>query len=80
MLQSTVSFFADQSVSLGRLIGIRPANKGRLHDGNVPDERSHHVGVGVPNGHSHNSQGICAPLLHHVIGRMGGSRSTTSRH
>ncbi|KAJ8545492.1 hypothetical protein K7X08_018075 [Anisodus acutangulus] len=28
--ESTMSFFQDQSVSLGRLIGIKPGNRGRL--------------------------------------------------
>ncbi|KAI3456232.1 hypothetical protein Pfo_012895 [Paulownia fortunei] len=49
--ESTASFFLDQSVSLGRLIGIRPANAGSLYgenDRNVPDERSHHLGLGAP--------------------------------
>ncbi|XP_010057368.2 uncharacterized protein LOC104445244 isoform X1 [Eucalyptus grandis] len=29
--QSSASFFQDSSVSLGRLIGIRPGNSGRLY-------------------------------------------------
>ncbi|KAK6149944.1 hypothetical protein DH2020_017469 [Rehmannia glutinosa] len=71
--ESTSSFFPDQSVSLGRLIGIKAANKGRLYcedDGNVVDERSDQVGLRVPKGHAYHSHGFCVPLLHHVIGRM----------
>ncbi|KAK6124380.1 hypothetical protein DH2020_041873 [Rehmannia glutinosa] len=71
--ESTASFFPDQSVSLGRLIGIKAANKGRLyyeHDQNLVDERSDQVGLRVPKGHTYHSYGFCVPLLHHVIGRM----------
>ncbi|KAH6795404.1 hypothetical protein C2S51_036390 [Perilla frutescens var. frutescens] len=77
--ESTGSFFPDQSMSLGRLIGIQPVNKGRLlhhlrphHHRGFPDERSH---PRVPEGQE-NSQGICAPLLHHVIGKIGRSASS----
>ncbi|KAI3466696.1 hypothetical protein Pfo_023359 [Paulownia fortunei] len=76
--ESTASFFPDQSVSLGRLIGIRPANKASLyceHHRKLPAERSH---PGLHQGHE-NSQGLCAPLLHHVIGKMGRSGSSSRR-
>ncbi|KAK6133436.1 hypothetical protein DH2020_032804 [Rehmannia glutinosa] len=74
--ESTASFFPDRSVSLGRLIGIRPVNKGGLYrevHRKIPDERSH---PGVPKDHD-NSQGLCAPLLHHVMGKMGKSGSSS---
>ncbi|KAK4439975.1 hypothetical protein Salat_0332400 [Sesamum alatum] len=76
--ESTASFFPDQSVSLGRLIGIRASNKGRLYceqDRNVRNGRSHHPAV--PKPHTHNSQGLCVPLLHHVIARMSSTRTQT---
>ncbi|PIN08582.1 hypothetical protein CDL12_18834 [Handroanthus impetiginosus] len=69
MLQSTASFFQDQSVSLGRLIGIKPPNKDQIG----PDERSNYQGV--PKCH----EGLCAPLIHHVIGKMARSGSTSRR-
>ncbi|KAG8385518.1 hypothetical protein BUALT_Bualt03G0053600 [Buddleja alternifolia] len=75
--QSTASFFPDQSVSLGWLIGIRPTNKGIFYHRKVTDERSN--SPVVHRDHTHNSHGLCAPLIHHVIGRMGRS-STTSRN
>ncbi|KAL0353055.1 UNVERIFIED_CONTAM: hypothetical protein Sangu_0886800 [Sesamum angustifolium] len=80
--ESTASFCPDQSVSLGRLIGIRGSNKGRLYyeqDGNVRNGRSHHPPVPNPNPHTHNSQGLCVPLLHHVIARIAPT-PPTSRH
>ncbi|KAL3615101.1 hypothetical protein CASFOL_040762 [Castilleja foliolosa] len=75
--ESTASFFPDQSVTLGRLIGIRPRNnKGKLFDEHrkMPDERSRRSGV--PKCHE-VSQEFCAPLLHYVMGKKGrnGNRS-----
>lgn len=82
-LQSTMSFFRDGSVSLGRLMGIEGnmhAHCGRGTEGNNvgDDERSRShagvgVGVGVPK--NHNVNGFCASLLHHVI-----RKKTTSRN
>ncbi|XP_073027113.1 uncharacterized protein [Primulina eburnea] len=63
--ESTASFFWDRSVSLGRLIGIKAANKEKL----IVDERSPAPFEGVSKSHE-NSRGICVPLLHCVIGRM----------
>ncbi|EYU43375.1 hypothetical protein ABFS82_08G140400 [Erythranthe guttata] len=78
--ESTASFFPDRSVSLGRLIGILPANKGILlygdeHRRKMPDDRrsNHPAGKEI---HENNSRGLCVPLLQHVIGkisRSGGS-------
>ncbi|KAL2244430.1 UNVERIFIED_CONTAM: hypothetical protein Sindi_2711200 [Sesamum indicum] len=79
--ESTASFFPDQSVSLGRLIGLRTSNKGRLYceqDQNVRNGRSHHSTVPNPNSYTHNSQGLCVPLLHHVIARMARTRPTST--
>ncbi|KAG9159456.1 hypothetical protein Leryth_011008 [Lithospermum erythrorhizon] len=74
--QSTASFFQDRSVSLGRLMGIKPAeNRGRFFNTNstcfdqkdvVPHSRSYGKG---------SSKRHCVPLLHNVIGKMTRSRA-----
>ncbi|KAL3820434.1 hypothetical protein ACJIZ3_006339 [Penstemon smallii] len=78
--ESTASFFPDQSVSLGRLIGIRPIKKGILYCEEQritmsADERSC---FGISKGPRQNSKGLCVPLLHQVIERMG--RRNSSRY
>ncbi|KAI5657154.1 hypothetical protein M9H77_25947 [Catharanthus roseus] len=85
--ESTASFFPDQSVSLGRLIGIRPAgNRGNLQFQNTINrslsnrrtqgEITRIRGVGAEET---SQQGLCVPLLHNVIEKMSRSKSS-SRH
>ncbi|KAL8507040.1 hypothetical protein ACS0TY_017788 [Phlomoides rotata] len=72
--ESIESFFPDQSVSLGHLIGIKPITKGSFYD----CRQQHHLqrisdGRFHPNSQENKeiSQGLCVPLLHHIMGKMG---------
>ncbi|KAL3740055.1 hypothetical protein ACJRO7_021348 [Eucalyptus globulus] len=82
--ESSASFFQDSSVPLGRLIGIRPGNSGRLYfpssssiQHEEPDTRL------VRGSHSEKTegrqadaaQGICVPLLLSILVRMSPSKS-----
>ncbi|KAL0407390.1 UNVERIFIED_CONTAM: hypothetical protein Slati_4052900 [Sesamum latifolium] len=75
--ESTASFFPDRSVPLGRLIGIRPSGKVEPREQPRPETSSGRCRAGLRKGHE-NSEGLCAPLLHHVIGKMGCRSGTTS--
>ncbi|KAL9146344.1 hypothetical protein ABFS82_13G103900 [Erythranthe guttata] len=80
--ESTASFFPDQSVTLGRLIGIEPVCKGtsycRQHEPDLIRSSNNSLEIGDTDNNNNNSQGICVPLLHSVIWKMGrtGSSST----
>ncbi|KAL7089021.1 hypothetical protein ACP275_13G163000 [Erythranthe tilingii] len=87
--ESTASFYPDQSVTLGRLIGIEPVSKGisycKRHEPDLIRSSNNSLEIGFTKGHTdnnnnnnNNSQGICVPLLHSVIWKMGrtGSSST----
>ncbi|KAL2524211.1 Uncharacterized protein Adt_09265 [Abeliophyllum distichum] len=82
--ESTASFFPDRSVSLGRLIGLQPRNRGNSYHPNTILNQQHgnmsvtRAGRNEFEGQD-NPQGLCVPLLHNVIGKMGRSRSST-RH
>ncbi|CAI9773223.1 unnamed protein product [Fraxinus pennsylvanica] len=82
--ESTASFFPDRSVSLGRLIGIQPRNIGNSYYPNtILNQQYGNLSVTRSDqdefqGHD-NPQGLCVPLFHNVIGKMGRSRSST-RH
>ncbi|XP_012091661.1 uncharacterized protein LOC105649581 [Jatropha curcas] len=79
--ESTASFFQDHSVSLGRLIGIRPGNGDfyfprRIHLDEWEGKSVRSVNSEVSTTHrSEMSQGICIPLLE----KMSRSRSKTKR-
>ncbi|KAL2473651.1 putative protein-like [Forsythia ovata] len=82
--ESTASFFPDRSVSLGRLIGIQPRNRGNSYYPNTIISQQHGNMSVTRSGRDEfegqdNPQGLCVPLLHNVIGKMGRSRSST-RH
>ncbi|KAG9147292.1 hypothetical protein Leryth_023591 [Lithospermum erythrorhizon] len=72
--ESTTSFFPDQSVPLGRLIGMKPAgNKRRVFDANTNhfEQQSsvfHSRSYGEVKEVS--SQKLCVPLLHNVIEKL----------
>ncbi|XP_051136106.1 uncharacterized protein LOC127254839 [Andrographis paniculata] len=71
--ESTASFFPDQSVSLGKLIGIRPLKK---KVSLCCDEEHRKVSDDKDQDFR---QGLCAPLLHHVIGKKGSSGGDSKR-
>ncbi|CAA2984443.1 Hypothetical predicted protein [Olea europaea subsp. europaea] len=79
--ESTASFFTDQSVSLGRLIGIGLGNRGNMHCPNTVIGQQHGSLRSQPDAskYSDDSQGLCVPLLNNVIGKMSRCRSS-SRH
>ncbi|KAK4711143.1 hypothetical protein R3W88_005656 [Solanum pinnatisectum] len=78
--ESTMSFFQDQSVSLGRLIGIKPGSRGRLelsnrvHNENVSARRSEAEDYKGQQG-DNMSQKLCVPLLHNVLEKMSRGKS-----
>nr|GEV59053.1 hypothetical protein [Tanacetum cinerariifolium] len=75
--ESTVSFFQDNSVSLGRLIGIRPQDNGRLYfprPAYIPTPRSRHSEA-LPDA----DQGVCVPNLMSIFIKISRSKSH-SRH
>lgn len=87
LFQSTMSFFQDQSVSLGRLIGIRPVNRGksdfrnRVHlekNENVSTRRSESEDYKFQEGDM--SQKLCVPLLHNVLEKMSRNKSNSPKH
>ncbi|MCD7450258.1 hypothetical protein HAX54_004703 [Datura stramonium] len=83
--ESTMSFFQDQSVSLGRLIGIKPGNRGRLEFSNrVHCENNENVSARRSDAEDYKgqegdnmSQKLCVPLLHNVIEKMSRSKSNS---
>ncbi|KAK3023041.1 hypothetical protein RJ639_044831 [Escallonia herrerae] len=84
--ESTTSFFQDHSVSLGRLIGIRPGDRGILYFPNTIRYQRHgnklegSLQSEVSLGHGMaTSRGICVPQLLNMIGKMSRSKSNT-RH
>lgn len=78
--QSTLSFFQDRSVSLGRLIGIKPGSRGGLelsstvHSENVSARRSESEDYKGQEG-DNMSQKLCVPLLHNVLEKISRSKS-----
>ncbi|XP_057948585.1 uncharacterized protein LOC131144161 isoform X2 [Malania oleifera] len=82
--ESTASFFQDHSVSLGRLIGIRPVDGGSKY---FPSSIEEHKRISVTDAHSdvsggHSvdvSQGICIPLLLGILVKMTRSKSSSKR-
>ncbi|XP_019162278.1 PREDICTED: uncharacterized protein LOC109158839 [Ipomoea nil] len=82
--ESTASFFPDRSVSLGRLIGIRPPGNrgfpGKVQvEGNLQsdiDHRRSHSEGGKGEGEG-EGEGVCVPLLQNVMGKMSRSKSST---
>lgn len=65
-VQSTASFFQDHSVSLGRLIGIRPRDRGHLCiSSQICFEERHRLSRrgSHKSGESKGHEGICLPLM-----------------
>ncbi|KAK1368713.1 ATP synthase [Heracleum sosnowskyi] len=67
--ESTVSFFADHSVTLGRLIGINPMARQSLRFTNTTQaETEQEPGDIVSvNGEKMMTRGICVPLLRNIM-------------
>ncbi|XP_010272351.1 PREDICTED: uncharacterized protein LOC104608156 isoform X2 [Nelumbo nucifera] len=84
--ESTRSFFQDHSVSLGRLIGIRPGVRGDLHFTNTIHSQEHEQ-VSVAGSSTTMtrrremamSEGICIPLLLNILVKINPSRNN-SKH
>ncbi|KAL7129984.1 hypothetical protein ABFS83_13G103500 [Erythranthe nasuta] len=78
--ESTASFYPDQSVTLGRLIGIEPVSKGtsycKQHEPDLIIRSSNNSLEIDDTDNNNNSQGICVPLLHSVIWKMGRTGSS----
>ncbi|XP_004232916.1 uncharacterized protein [Solanum lycopersicum] len=77
--ESTMSFFQDQSVSLGRLIGIKPRSRGisnRVHNEDVCVTRSEAEDYKGQQG-DNMSYKLCVPLLHNVLEKMTRSKSNS---
>ncbi|PSS24620.1 Protein FAM216B like [Actinidia chinensis var. chinensis] len=84
--QSTASFFQDHSVSLGRLIGIRPRDRGVVYFPNTTSVEQHESILesrscsDVPGAQQEEmSQGICVPIFFSIIVKMTRSKSSSSR-
>ncbi|XP_059295096.1 uncharacterized protein LOC132048203 [Lycium ferocissimum] len=83
--ESTMSFFQDQSVSLGRLIGIKTANRGKLEISNrVNCEKNENVSARRSKSGDYKGQEgenmspkLCVPLLHNVLEKMSRSKSNS---
>ncbi|KAK3431370.1 hypothetical protein EUGRSUZ_E03247 [Eucalyptus grandis] len=82
--ESSASFFQDSSVSLGRLIGIRPGNSGHLYfpssssiQHEEPDTRLVRGSLSekTEGRQADAAQGICVPLLLSILVRMSPSKS-----
>lgn len=75
--QSTASFFQDRSVSLGRLIGIRPGKgNGDFYFPSREGKSVRAVSCEVSRGHRPEmSQGNCIPLLVGTLEKMSRSKS-----
>ena len=87
-LQSSASFFQDNSVPLGRLIGIRPGNGALYFPRRVHVEEREKIGIGAMRAASSEvsgarradmSQGICIPLLFGTLEKMGRSKSKSKQ-
>ncbi|KAA8519747.1 hypothetical protein F0562_014003 [Nyssa sinensis] len=82
--ESTASFFRDQSVSLGRLIGIRQRDRGTLYLPNTVRSEEHENAFvrgsqldGSKRCGAEMNQGICVPLLLGILEKMSGSKSNS---
>uniref|UniRef100_A0A5B7BYJ6 Uncharacterized protein n=1 Tax=Davidia involucrata TaxID=16924 RepID=A0A5B7BYJ6_DAVIN len=75
--ESTASFFQDQSKSLGRLIGIRPGDRGGVlyFPNTVRVEEHENASVGRSKGCV--TQGMCVPLLFGILEKMSRSKSNS---
>ncbi|KVH89502.1 uncharacterized protein LOC112526797 [Cynara cardunculus var. scolymus] len=78
--ESTASFFQDNSVSLGRLIGIAPRENRTLYFPRttcIPDQRSQRSKVSTKAHEIETSHGICVPNLLNILVKISRSKSHT---
>ncbi|KAI3434117.1 uncharacterized protein J3R85_006919 [Psidium guajava] len=82
--QSSASFFQDSSVSLGRLMGIRPGSSRRFYFPNSSSIRHEEPAATLVRGslsqktkgrRADVTRGICVPLLLSILVRMSPSKS-----
>lgn len=82
--ESSASFFQDNSVPLGRLIGIRPGNGALYFPRRVHVDEREKIGIRAIRAASSEvsgarradmSQGICIPLLFGTLEKMSRSKS-----
>ncbi|KAI8525555.1 hypothetical protein RHMOL_Rhmol13G0239400 [Rhododendron molle] len=83
--ESTASFFQDHSVSLGRLMGIKPRDRGYFPStiSSVEQHESTSARISFPDAPGNRveelSRGVCVPLLVSILMKMTRSRSNSSR-
>ncbi|WOG85133.1 hypothetical protein DCAR_0104320 [Daucus carota subsp. sativus] len=67
--ESTISFFADHSVTLGRLIGINPRSRQSLRFTNTMQAETEQEPGSIvsANGEKMMCRGICVPLLRNIM-------------
>ncbi|KAI3495321.1 hypothetical protein L1887_37615 [Cichorium endivia] len=76
--ESTVSFFQDNSVTLGRLIGLKPRDNGTLYfprTSGIPQQISESSKVSSNAHQIENSHGVCVPNLLNILVKMSRSKS-----
>nr|XP_043622077.1 uncharacterized protein LOC122593697 [Erigeron canadensis] len=76
--ESTASFFQDNSVSLGRLIGIRPQDNGTLYFPRpvcIQEQTSRRSQESYNTHQTDTSRGVCVPNLLNILGKISRSRS-----
>ncbi|KAJ0589726.1 hypothetical protein HanIR_Chr04g0189481 [Helianthus annuus] len=79
--ESTASFFQDNSVSLGRLIGIRPRDNGALYFPRpvcIQRQRSQRYEESPYADQTNTSRVICVPNLLNMLAKMSRSKSHSS--
>jgi len=79
--QSTASFFQDNSVSLGHLIGLRAGEKGRLYFPNSlrieeREEKTLAKGSSSEVKQEDMSRGICIPILLEALLKISKSKKS----
>ncbi|XP_059438734.1 uncharacterized protein LOC132171440 isoform X2 [Corylus avellana] len=83
--ESTASFFQDHSVSLGRLIGIRPGERSGFYLQNSINFEEHNMmpardaNTDVSRHRVDMSRGICIPLLLGALVKMSRSKSKSRK-
>jgi len=85
--QSTASFFQDNSVSLGHLIGLRAGEKGRLYFPNslrIEEKEEKTLTKGSTSDDTSQvkeeemSRGICIPILLEALFKISKSKKSSS--
>ncbi|XP_076909419.1 uncharacterized protein LOC143566679 [Bidens hawaiensis] len=80
--ESTASFFQDNRVSLGRLIGLRPRDNGTLYFPRpvcIPQERSQRYKESSYTHQTETPRGVCVPNLLNILVKMSRSKSQSTQ-